>query len=55
VPLVSSARIHLPQGRVLTIVPAASGGARLDGQPLPRTAMPHAALAGGGLLRLGPP
>jgi predicted alpha-1,2-mannosidase len=55
VPLVSSARIHLPQGRVLTIVPAVSGGATLDGQPLPRTAMPHAALAGGGLLRLGPP
>jgi predicted alpha-1,2-mannosidase len=55
VPLVSSARIHLPQGRVLTIVPAATGGATLDGQPLPRTAMPHAALAGGGLLRLGPP
>lgn len=54
VPLVPRARVHLAQGRTLNIGRADAGGATLQGKALPRTAMPHAALAGGGSLRLGP-
>jgi predicted alpha-1,2-mannosidase len=54
VPLTARARIQLPQGRTLTIERAETGGVTLQGKALPRTAMPHAALAAGGTLRLGP-
>ena len=54
VPLVPRARVHLAQGRTLVIERADAGGATLQGKALPRTAIPHAALAAGGLLRLGP-
>jgi hypothetical protein len=39
---------------MLTIERTASGGAQLDGKVIPRTDVPHAALARGGVLRLGP-
>jgi len=54
VPLVPSARIHFATGRTLVIERASSGGATLNGKPVPRTAIPHAALVAGGTLRLGP-
>ncbi len=54
VPLVPSARIHFATGRTLFIERASSGGATLNGKPVPRTAIPHAALVAGGTLRLGP-
>ncbi len=54
VPLVPSARLHFAAGRTLFIERASTGGAMLNGKPVPRTAMPHAALVAGGTLRLGP-
>lgn len=54
VPLVPSARVHLAAGRTLFIERASTGGATLNGKPIPRTAIPHAALVAGGTLRLGP-
>ena len=54
VPLVPSARIHFAAGRTLFIERATTGGATLNGKPVPRTAIPHAALVAGGTLRLGP-
>ena len=53
-PLVPSARIHFVTGRTLLIERASSGGATLNGKPVPRTAIPHTALVAGGTLRLGP-
>jgi putative alpha-1,2-mannosidase len=53
-PLVPKASVQLPQGRLLTIERRSSGGAKLDGRALQRTDIPHAALAGGGVLELGP-
>jgi putative alpha-1,2-mannosidase len=38
----------------LFIERASTGGATLNGKPVPRTAIPHAALVAGGTLRLGP-
>ena len=54
VPLVPSARIHFAAARTLFIERASAGGATLNGKPVPRTAIPHAALVAGGTLRLGP-
>jgi predicted alpha-1,2-mannosidase len=53
-PLVPKASVQLPQGRLLTIERRSSGGAKLDGRALQRTRIPHAALAGGGVLEIGP-
>jgi putative alpha-1,2-mannosidase len=54
VPLVSGARVHLAAGRMLFIERASTGGATLNGKPVLRTAISHAALVTGGTLRLGP-
>ena len=54
VPLVPGARVHFASGRTLLIERANTGGATLNGKPVPRTAIPHAALVAGGTLRLGP-
>ena len=54
VPLVPSARVHFAGGRTLFIERASTGGATLNGKPVLRTAIPHAALVAGGTLRLGP-
>jgi predicted alpha-1,2-mannosidase len=54
VPLVPSAKVHFAAGRTLFIERASTGGATLNGKPVPRTAIPHAALVAGGTLRLGP-
>jgi predicted alpha-1,2-mannosidase len=54
VPLVPRARIHLASGRELLIERASEGGAQLNGQPVARTELSHAALVAGGTLRLGP-
>ncbi|MGB7737928.1 MAG: GH92 family glycosyl hydrolase [Steroidobacteraceae bacterium] len=54
VPLVSGARVHLAAGRTLFIERASTGGATLNGKPVLRTAISHAALVTGGTLRLGP-
>jgi putative alpha-1,2-mannosidase len=51
---VPSARVHFVTGRTLSIERASTGGATLNGKPVPRTAIPHAALVAGGTLRLGP-
>src|SRR5512139_51881 len=53
VPLVPWARIHLASGRTLVIERASAGGASMNGKPLQRTELPHAALVTGGTLRLG--
>ncbi len=53
-PLVTRARLQLPGGRLLAIERATAGGAQLDGKAIPRTDVPHTALARGGVLRLGP-
>ena len=53
-PLVHGARIELPGGRVLEIRRAGAGGAMLGGKPISRLDIPHASLASGGVLQLGP-
>jgi predicted alpha-1,2-mannosidase len=53
-PLVSRASIRVGDGRTLLIERAAVGSASINGQPVSRTDMPHALLATGGTLRLGP-
>ena len=54
VPLVPSTRIHFAAGRTLFIERARTGGATLNGKPVPRHAIAHAALLTGGTLHLGP-
>jgi putative alpha-1,2-mannosidase len=53
-PLVPRASIRVGDGRTLLIERAAVGSASMNGQPVSRTDMPHALLAAGGTLRLGP-
>jgi putative alpha-1,2-mannosidase len=54
VPLVPRAKIHLAGGRTLVIERATAGGAAMNDKALQRTELPHAVLATGGTLRLGP-
>jgi len=54
VPLVPVSRLFFPDGRILAIERASSGGVVLNGRSLPRTDVPHKDLVRGGLLRLGP-
>lgn len=51
-PLASRITFRLPRGRVLTVCPSPDGAARFDGVPVDPAALPHAMLAGGGVLEL---
>ena len=53
VPLVDRATLRIGNKR-LRIRRGGPSGATLDGRNLPRTAVPHALLAAGGTLRIGP-